>query len=615
MNLQNSNFLRRVSLVVWLGYIIGTVALSLVLLGTASADRYNVNYHWTAMRSIKHIYVSQVGGVPVQTELPARIGPVKAGETYIVTFTALTSTHDAILFKASGMSLKVYINDRLYLSTGQENTYPGFQMVPAPDVRIDSLPSEQGIKYFRAECTVAGDIGYLEIPKIYVGDSSVLVLQLINYSGLPLLLACLVLLAGVSLIGMAPLASKATPSALAFIWLGISCLGFGIWNVSINDLALYLVPYNSLLYTLSFMGMLVVVSPLAMFYRMILEDSGSLVLRSISALASLVWLATVLLHLLGIWPFVYSVSYIRVFIPIALIIMSANVFYEYWRWRRDEARMLMVPTFVLAAFSLADIVDVTVLAGSYGTRILLFGFAVFTAIIILLGSRYIDSAFEKARQSEQMSIEIDALQSNLEKQRDLYQRLSESSEQVRAMRHDMRHQLSALRGYLEADDKEGALSYIEQIDPSNIDFGQMMLTDNFTVNAVVNHYLAMANDNKIHTDLALVVPSELGRVSESDMSIIFGNLFENAIEACLYLPEEKRLIRMRSQLIHKNLTLVIDNTFDGFYDARDGVFYSRKRTGKGIGLTSVRNIVDRYDGSMKVEAANGVFQVSVMVRL
>jgi sensor histidine kinase regulating citrate/malate metabolism len=207
------------------------------------------------------------------------------------------------------------------------------------------------------------------------------------------------------------------------------------------------------------------------------------------------------------------------------------------------------------------------------------------------------------------------MSANLEKQRELYQRFNETAEQTRRMRHDMRHQLSAIRGLVEADQNDEALQYIDELEQGTPSVSQLVLTENFVVNAVVSYYLAIATDKGISTDLQLAVPTDLGRVNESDMSIIFGNLFENAIEASLYLPEEQRAIKMRSMVVGNNLTLTVDNAFDGNYEARDGVFYSRKRTGRGVGLSSVQSIVERYDGSMKIEIANNQFMVSLMVKL
>jgi sensor histidine kinase YesM len=59
----------------------------------------------------------------------------------------------------------------------------------------------------------------------------------------------------------------------------------------------------------------------------------------------------------------------------------------------------------------------------------------------------------------------------------------------------------------------------------------------------------------------------------------------------------------------------VDNSFEGSLHPVDGVFFSSKRKGEGIGLTSVRAIANRYDGSARFEDKEGVFQASVYVRM
>jgi sensor histidine kinase YesM len=430
-----------------------------------------------------------------------------------------------------------------------------------------------------------------------------------------LAISIMLLIIGISLATISLMAARATSAAIAMAWLGTSCLAFGIWDFSSNQLALYMLPMHSLLYTLSYVGMLSVVSPLTAFYRKVTDQPDSIALRSISAVAALLALSAILMHLLGIIPFATSGVVIRPFVPLALIALGLVILVEYLQLRESTVKSLVAPALLLALFAIADLVNLLLIRHPGGDRILQVGFLIFTGWMVVFGGNFVRQRFEMARQSRQLSIEVDTMASNLEKQRELYQQLSESSEQVRAMRHDFRHQLSALHGFLEEGNLKGAVDYIEQLEEYTPSFARMTLTDNFAINAVVSHYLLLAQSNNIDTDLQLVVPTDLGQVSDSDLSIIFGNLFENAIEASLYLPEEQRVIRMRCQVVKSNLTLIVDNAFDGNYESRGGVFYSRKRTGRGIGLSSVRTIVERYQGSMKVEVANGQFMVSLMIKL
>ncbi|MDR0459215.1 MAG: GHKL domain-containing protein [Coriobacteriales bacterium] len=612
---NNPDKLRRITQIAWLIYCLLMLFLVVILLGSAVADRHNLNYHWTELREVNQAVLELPGQQPEQVTLPLVVEPVQAGDKIVLTAEANTLQYDNALFRVSGASLDIYVDDVLVLSTGQVQTYPSYQKTPTPQISMLDLPTSNGLKQFRFEYTVAEATKSLELAEFYVGDTAVLFIHILGQNSLTLILSIMLLGAGVTLIGVSLLSMRATSAAVSIAWLGTSCLAFGLWSFAQNDFVVYMMPLRALFYVFGYVGMLAVVSPLCAFYSRVLERRDALVLRLVNAIAALLALFFITAHLSGFLPFAVSEPFIRRFMSVALVTLGVFMLVEYLQLRELTSRELIAPAALLALFALADLIDQFFLAGAIGSSIIQIGFLLFTIWMTVFGGRYINQTFEAARQSASLSSEVDAMASALDKQRSLYQRLTESSEQVRTMRHDMRHQLSALRGYLDAEDTAGALAYIDQLDHYTPSFAQMMITDNFSVNAVISHYLALATENDIHTDLQMVVPADLGQVSESDMSIIIGNLFENAIEASMYLPEDQRVIRIRSQLVKRNLTLTVDNAFDGTYKTHDGVFYSRKRTGKGIGLSSVQTIIDRYDGSLKVELANGQFMVSAMVKL
>ena len=616
MGSENQNQVSKVTNAIRLVYLLAMAFLVTVLFGISLADRNNVRYYWTELHEVNKATVTINGQTAPDVELPHVVRPVRAGDRITLVTSAETILYDNLLFKVSGASLDIYIDDVLYLSTGQPDTYPSFQRTPSPQITMIDLPTESGLKEFRLEYVISDAADSIELSEFYIGDSATLFIHMLRVNGLTFLISLALLIAGVTLTFISLMSIRATSVAIAMVWLGLSCLAFGVWNVSANDLTVYFLPVRSLVYSLGYVGMLAVVSPLTVFYRRVLGRPRALAFRLVGTSAELLALLAMVSHLSGVMPFVVTGRVIRPFVSLSLIAIGVLLIIDFFKLHEELARRLLQPTMLLSFFALLDLCQ-TILIGfrPVGSGFLQAGFLAFTVWMMVLGGDLVNQRFKRARQSERLGIEVEALANNLEKQRELYQRLSESSEQVRMMRHDMRHQLSALRGYIEAGDNNGAVAYLNQLDLDTPSFAQLMLTDNFAVNAVVSHYLLKAEANGIDTDLRLTVPSDLGRVNESDMGIIFGNLFENAIEASMYLPENQRVIRMRSQVVKNRLTLTVDNAFDGNYESRDGVFYSRKRTGKGIGLSSVQTIVERYDGSMKIEIANNQFMVSLMVKL
>ena len=61
------------------------------------------------------------------------------------------------------------------------------------------------------------------------------------------------------------------------------------------------------------------------------------------------------------------------------------------------------------------------------------------------------------------------------------------------------------------------------------------------------------------------------------------------------------------------LGITIDNTFNGDLQIEDGIFFSTKHDQAALGLQSIINIAEKYNGSTSFEAKNGIFYSSVML--
>jgi sensor histidine kinase regulating citrate/malate metabolism len=106
-----------------------------------------------------------------------------------------------------------------------------------------------------------------------------------------------------------------------------------------------------------------------------------------------------------------------------------------------------------------------------------------------------------------------------------------------------------------------------------------------------------------------------------DLCIVVGNFLENAIEACRIMKHGEKFIRVRAQIKNDALSVAVENSFDGEWRERGGVYMSRKNPGgegvprEGVGLTSVRAVCAKYDGKMKVGIKGNVWRSSALLDL
>lgn len=77
-----------------------------------------------------------------------------------------------------------------------------------------------------------------------------------------------------------------------------------------------------------------------------------------------------------------------------------------------------------------------------------------------------------------------------------------------------------------------------------------------------------------------------------------------------------RRIQLKSSYKNGNIfVLTVDNTCENKVKKdKEGVFLSTKHKGNGIGVESVKNIAQRYQGVCRIELENGMFRISVMLK-
>ena len=103
-------------------------------------------------------------------------------------------------------------------------------------------------------------------------------------------------------------------------------------------------------------------------------------------------------------------------------------------------------------------------------------------------------------------------------------------------------------------------------------------------------------------------------MSEVDMNIILGNLLDNAAEA-MERAEEKYL-NLQMTYFKNIMYISLYNSYDGKVEAdRKGRLLTRKarKEGHGIGLESVKLVLGKYGGKMKLSHENCIFKVDLML--
>ncbi|KPU43501.1 hypothetical protein OXPF_29420 [Oxobacter pfennigii] len=193
-----------------------------------------------------------------------------------------------------------------------------------------------------------------------------------------------------------------------------------------------------------------------------------------------------------------------------------------------------------------------------------------------------------------------------------YRRITGSIENSRRIRHDFRHHIIVLQGFLTAGAILEAETYLNRYVRTLNEYEIAKFCDHTIVNTIVNHYRTLATENEIAFTARIDLPAEI-TVQNSDISVLLGNLLENAIEAALRAPEENRVIRMSIIRSGKMLAIAVDNGFDGRVKREGRRYLSLKENHTGIGLQSIKGIANKYNGGAEFGHEGLTFHASVML--
>ncbi len=183
--------------------------------------------------------------------------------------------------------------------------------------------------------------------------------------------------------------------------------------------------------------------------------------------------------------------------------------------------------------------------------------------------------------------------------------------EMRGYKHDFHNHLQTLKGQLEAGEVDRALAYIEQLDNQLMNVDTLLKTGNVSLDAILSAKIAQAKAEKIAVTVKANVPDTL-TISDLELSIIVGNLLDNAIEACRTVPGE-RFIRIFISIKGNMLYFSMLNAAGAKRKKTGSLFATRKDGVHGFGLRRAEAIIEEHGGWVKYNSENGAFTSEFLV--
>lgn len=240
------------------------------------------------------------------------------------------------------------------------------------------------------------------------------------------------------------------------------------------------------------------------------------------------------------------------------------------------------------------------------------GGATFFFMLVLLVSVAADIilfyAIFRMSHEERLRAENELLASQIEAQKAHYTAITAQYEGIRRMRHDIAKHYDAMRELLESGRNEEASAYAAELGSLPYD-AALGLCEHPVVDAFFHSRVETARAQGVEIKAKLSVPADLP-VANTDLISAFGNLIDNALEACEGV--ENAWVSVVSWLERGCFVISMENPVKQEDREKKSRIPGLER---GVGLRILKELAEKYDGCLDCKVENGLFRAKLIFRL
>ena len=196
----------------------------------------------------------------------------------------------------------------------------------------------------------------------------------------------------------------------------------------------------------------------------------------------------------------------------------------------------------------------------------------------------------------------------LHQQYSYYKDKLEDEEKIRSIYHDMKNHLLVLEA---SQNSEISHKMAKKLYSEISAYDNYIHTGNEFLDIIIREKAAVAKEKGI--DFHILAHFEDGAFLDAlDISTIFGNALDNAIEASEKLPQEQRLITVKAERKQDMLVIIVGNHTCSELPAS-------RRSNKanpffhGFGLPNIRTAAEKYGGQCSAKIENGIFTLKLVL--
>lgn len=274
----------------------------------------------------------------------------------------------------------------------------------------------------------------------------------------------------------------------------------------------------------------------------------------------------------------------------------------------DNKSLVAISVFFFILYVLSSMSIVPFASGNMGwlninLEIFMFIIGLLFAIALIYIKNYI--YLKEKEQKDQFMIET------LKRQYSYYQDKQKDDERIKSIYHDMKNHLLVLENKENTEETQAMAKKLrEQIE----NYEEYAHTGNDFLDVIIKDKTRIAKEKNIDFIVAIDF-NNINFIEPLDISTIFGNAIDNAIEAVEKLQGEKKVIFVKAGKVNDFLSILVENNYD------ENEKMENRRTSKkdtflhGYGIQNIENAVEKYNGTCTITKENEKFTLKILLPL
>ena len=315
----------------------------------------------------------------------------------------------------------------------------------------------------------------------------------------------------------------------------------------------------------------------------------------------------VLLMMLSISPRMTLIALLILPVSLALVLLVVSLPFLRARNNLSGRQLLVFSAFPVTQILCAAAIQALIF---YPPRYEYTSVLLVVTALFLVSDSLLFRTMVRTEQRVQLEVENELLERQLDAQLAHYRDLTAQYEQIRAMRHDISHHLNTINALLQAGNLQAASAYSEQLLPAQTYSSRLGSCRNPVVDAFLYTRTQEAGLRGVPVRADVSLPVELP-VSNTDLIVAFGNLLDNALEACSGIPDAQ--ITLRAHMDKGYLVIQESNP------VRPRQPQGKKprripELERGVGFRVLGGLAEKYDGSFRHTCENDTYTVTLLLR-